>query len=213
LQGKLQENAVKTTRSTLVVLAVLLAAASAASAKKNKPRIDLEFRPQQTVAGAVPKVSGAMLDQPVALHFEDVRGQEDPAKIGTRTDDDDHLQALTATSSVAEFVDQHLRESATRWGIELDPGASRVLRVKVLEVSVLETNQAVGATYNATVRLEYSLERGGEVLRPPTSQMGDATRYGKKFSNTNCNEVLSDAMLEVFAAVFSDPTLQRAWSE
>lgn len=203
----------KTTRPTLVTLALVLAAASTATAKKNDPRIDLEFRPQQTVAGAVADVAGTMLDQPVALRFEDARREEDSSKIGTRTDDDDHLQDLTATNSVAEFVEQQLRESAAEWGIEFDPEESRVLHVKLLEVDILETNQAVGATYNATVRLAYSLERGSHELRSSTSAVGDATRYGKKFSNANCNEVLSDAMLEVFAAVFSDSTLQRVWSE
>lgn len=201
----------KTTRSTLLALAVLLVTASTLSAKKNNPRIDLDYRPQQTVAGAVANVAGAMLDEPVALRFEDGRKPSDPAKLGTRTDDDDRLTDLIATSSIAEFVDQHLRESAAQWGIELDSDTSRVLHVTLLEVDILETNQAVGATYNATVRLEYSLERGGKTVRSSTTQVGDATRYGKKFSNANCNEVLSDAMLEAFAALFSDADLQRAW--
>ena len=40
---------------------------------------------------------------------------------------------------------------------------------------------------------------------------GDATRYGRKFSNDNVNEVLSDALLEALADLLNHGGLQNAW--
>lgn len=203
----------KASASTLIGLLAWVALVSPAAAKKNDPNISLEFRPQQAVAAAIANVSGAMLTKPVSLSVVDDRQGDDDLVIGTRTDDDDRRHVLRATSDVLAFVEEQLIGSAQRWGIDFDENASLELQIRLLEVQILETNQAVGATYNAVVRLAYSLqERGGE-SRMENTAFGDASRYGKKFSNENCNEVLSDAMLEVFAAVFSDHALKRAWGE
>lgn len=194
-------------------IAIAVALAHPATAKKNNPNVSLEFTPQQAVAAAVANVAGAMLDKPVALHFEDDRQGEDPKSIGIRTDDKDRRHNLVATSDVPEFVEQILVETAKNWGIRFDDDAGLELDVHLLQFNLLETNQAVGATYNATVRLEYALRAGDAEPRVRSTVVGDATRYGRKFSNTNCNEVLSDAMLEAFAEMFSDPALQRAWGQ
>lgn len=199
--------------TSLVGVAVVFAIAHPATAKKNNPNISLEFIPQQAVAGAVANVQGAMLDKPVALRFKDGRRSDDPKVIGKRSDDDDRWHVLTATSDVVEFVEQNLVESAQRWGVDFDSESSLVLEMELLEFDLLETNQAVGATYNSKVRLAYSFRQGSGQPRVQSTAVGDATRYGKKFSNDNCNEVLSDALLEAVAELFSDPALQRAWGE
>jgi len=194
-------------------VAVALVLAAPAPAKKNNPNVSLEFKPQQAVAAAVASVTGAMLDKPVRLEFVDKRRGDESMKIGTRTDDNDRRHELHATSDVPEFVEKYLVESAGDWGVEFDPEAAQTLVVELIDVDLLETNQAVGATYNATVRLAYSMSRAAGTASASGSIAGDATRYGKKFSNDNLNEVLSDAMLEAFADLFSDPALQRAWAE
>ena len=197
----------------LILVALLLGFSGVAAAKKNDPNINLEYRPQQSVAASVANPSGAMLERPVALSFEDAREQKDPSVIGTRTDDDDRLTELRATGDLPEFVRDSFSTLVKSWGIELDASQSTTLRVRLLEAKIVETNQAVGATYNAVVRLTYSLRQGsGEPLVSATA-VGDASRYGKKFSNANCNEVLSDAMLEAFAKLVSDSELQRAWGK
>ena len=197
----------------LTGIVLTLALASAAAAKKNNPNISLEFIPQQAVGAAVANVSGAMLNRAVALHVADGRQVDGPEIIGIRTDDDDRRHTLTATSDVLEYVETTLIDRAERWGVDFDAGSNLSLHVEVLEVDLLETNQAVGATYNATVRLAYTFRKGGGAPEVEDSAFGDATRYGKKFSNDNVNEVLSDALLEAYAALFSDRSLQRAWGE
>ncbi len=201
------------TSKYLIVAVALFGFSGSLAAKKNNPDITLEYRPQQSVAATVANVSGAMLERPVALRFEDDRQRDDPSVIGSRTDDDDRKIALRATSDLLEFVRDNFRSAARDWGVRFDSDAGLTLVVRVLETKITETNQAVGATYNAVVRLAYALESGsGEKLVSNTA-LGDASRYGKKFSNDNCNEVLSDAMLEAFANLVSDRELQRAWGK
>jgi len=87
-----------------------------------------------------------------------------------------------------------------------------ILDARLVAFNVVELNKAVGATYRAEVRVAFDLlDQTGGVLRSGVS-FGDSTRYGRKFSNENCNEVLSDAMIESFADLFSDPGLHAAWS-
>lgn len=76
--------------------------------------------------------------------------------------------------------------------------------------NVTETNQAVGATFDANVRLELELKDGtGKTLWQEAS-VAEANRYGKKFSNENCNEVLSDALLESFGKALNSSAFQDA---
>lgn len=196
----------------LLVLVPLLAAALPAAARVNDPNVDLRFSPQDAVGAASAAIPSSLRRQPVAIDVADGRAGDDPKVIGSRTDDDDRRTDLRATGEVVPFVEGVLRRLARDWGLKVEEGAGQTLAVELLDFEVVETNQAVGATYNATVRLEGRLRRAGREVWSGSS-LGDATRYGKKFSNDNCNEVLSDAMLEAFAEMFSDPALQRAWGQ
>lgn len=200
----------------LAVLAALLpAAAQAALARKNDPMIELRFSPQQTVAKAEVTIRGAMLDRPARLVLVDDRGDEDSAAIGTRTNDADEVFALEAVGegAVMSFVDEVTRDSIASWGVDVDEDAPLTLSVRLLKFDVLEKNQVVGATYNAEVRFAYSLLSASGESRLSSTAMGDATRYGRKFSNANINEVLSDALLEVIANMLNDTALQEAWGK
>lgn len=195
----------------LLILLAWVVLAAPAFARRNNPDIRLEYRPQQEVAVASADVTRDMLERPVELRVEDARRGDDPAEIGTRTDDDDRLHTLRSVGEVGEYVTQVLGDLAADWGLKAEDGADRVLDVALIRYKIVETNQAVGATFNAEARLSGELrERGGEVLWSGTAA-GDATRYGKKFSNENVNEVLSDALLEAFAELLSDGGLHDAW--
>lgn len=198
------------TLSTLLILALLLTAAPASAARRNDPNVQLSFRPQEAVAPASATIPSHLRRQPVALRVVDGRPGDDPAAIGTRTDDDDRLVELRATVDVASFVEDVARRLARDWGLEVESETALSLAIELLTFEVVETNQAVGATFNATVHLEGSLRRGAEQLWSGTAS-GDATRYGKKFSNENCNEVLSDALKESLAELLSLSSLHRAW--
>ncbi len=199
-------------RACAVTFLALAVFATPSTAKKNDPDVDLSFRPQQAVAAAVADLSHEMLKTPAELRVTDDRPGEDPSEIGWRTDDDDRKHTLRAVDDVGPFVAGALEELANEWDLRTKDGSGLTLAVILTRFKAQETNQAVGATYNANCRLSAELKRGGKELWSGTAT-GDATRYGKKFSNDNVNEVLSDALLEAFADLLSNGGLHRAWPD
>lgn len=188
------------------IVMMLVLAVTPVLAKRNVPDFALVYKPTT----AVGDVAAPVVPPGVAIAFEvlDARRNTEPDYLGTRTDDDDVKFTLRATNDVPEFVREALRASAVSWGIPVDETSDYRLALRLEMFRVHETNQAVGATYEAEVRLSGRMELPdgavAEVMR-----VGDATRYGKKFSNVNCNEVLSDALREAFAALLDDPRLWK----
>jgi hypothetical protein len=195
----------------LSVTAAILVVTCTAVAKPNITSFQLEFTPQQTVASAEVMLHPSMQEHAVELRLADARPVYDPAIIGSRTDDDDRHFDLTATNDVLSVVEKVFVAQLRNWGIAVENGADLVLNAKLGQFTVAETNQAVGATFGARVRIAAELQdRSGGVLWSGSS-FGDATRYGKKFSNLNCNEVLSDALLEAWSSLLSRSGLHDAW--
>jgi hypothetical protein len=132
--------------------------------------------------------------------------------IGMRTDDDDREHSLIATNDVVAHVADAMVRTLPQWGLQVADDARLVLDTKVTRFHVSEKNEAVGAVYRAEVRLEAELEGPGGDILWSGSASGDASRYGRKFSADNANEVLSDALLEAMGAMLRSPRLQEAWS-
>ncbi|HEX5758461.1 MAG TPA: hypothetical protein VF121_04665 [Thermoanaerobaculia bacterium] len=200
-------------RRPLALLAVVALVPAAAAAKKGSPNIPLAYTPTTAVAEASAAPTSEMRAVPAALLISDDRGLADKAVIGSRSDDDDRRSELKATNDVAGFVESALTKQARDWSFVIaDPAEAGVLLVgKITQFQVDETNQAVGATYSAEVALDYELrDRAGKKLAGGTF-VGDASRYGKKFSTENTNEVVSDALAESFANALGDPTFRAAW--
>ncbi len=203
-------------RSPAPCLAVALVALGllvpvAAEAKKNDPNVQLAYRPTTSVAEASSVPTSEIRAVPAAIAVEDDRAV-DAAAIGTRTDDDDRRIELRATNDVEEYVRAALVQQAREWTFVIADAdeAKVVLAGKLTQLAVEETNQAVGATYEARCTLEFELRRGGAKEWSGVFT-GDATRYGKKYSADNINEVLSDALAEAFANALNDSGLRSAW--
>ncbi len=191
---------------------VVVASAAPAHAAKVDRGLELMFVPQQAVAGATVQLAPEMTEQAVALRVVDGRRGHEPSWVGTRTDDDDRPHELHATADIVRFVAESLTRLAHDWGLNVSPEATRVLEITLMSFQVLETNQAVGATFTAESRLGLAfLDAAGRRLWNGSAS-GDATRYGRAGSNANCNEVLSDALLEAFADGLGQRGLQEAWS-
>lgn len=195
-----------------LTLALALLVPAAAEAKKNDPNIPLAYTPTTSVAEASAVPTSAMRDVAVAIEVEDDRAV-DEAVVGTRTNDDDQRVELRATGDVSDFVQASLIRQAQEWTFKTAEGdeADAVLAVRLTQFAVEETNQAVGATFEARVTLELALRRGGEEQWSEVVS-GDATRWGKKFSTENANEVLSDALAEAFALGLNHSGLRKAWA-
>jgi len=203
---------VRRTLSTLLPLVLSCLAAGTIEAKKNDPRVDLQYVPQQNVNHVNVPLDSELRAEPVAFAIVDGRGLDDPAFIGTRTNDADREFDLTATGEVVPFLDETIAGMLREWGLTLDDDAPTRLELEVLQYRVRETNQAVGATFESEVRLGCRLSRAGRQLWAGKTS-GGAKRYGKKFSNPNVNEVLSDGLLETVAELMSTRSLQAAWVE
>lgn len=201
-------------RRTLAFLlpVLLLCAGTASRAKINDPEIRLSWSPQQRVGTTEASVSSEMLDHPVALRIVDGRGLDDLSVIGSRTDDDDREFTLHAQDPVSGFVEQGAASALSAWGVEVRDGAERTLELTLLRFHILESNQAVGATYEAQCRFEAAFEGPEGTVLWKGEASGDATRYGRKFSDANTSEVLSDALLEAVGALLSQRDLHRAWA-
>jgi uncharacterized membrane protein (UPF0136 family) len=193
------------------VAVAFLAGVTPLCAAVNNPNVQLEYLPQQTIAPARFYLRAALFDHPVQLRVGDSRSQENPAEIGWRTNDADERFTLRATNDVAAFVSGVIDEVTRDHGIQLADDAPIVLVVKLTRFRVEETNRPVGATYVAIVGLTGELRAtSGEKLWSGVVT-GDASRWGRKFNNTNCDEVLSDALLEAYANLLSTEELQDAW--
>lgn len=192
-----------------LAVAAPLAAMSAPHTRKTLG--DLELRFTRTLAGAVPALSGEMMSQPVSFSILDKR-VGDPSFLGERTDDDDEIYRTQARNAVGPFFEMVVGVLTTEWGVGQIENAPVRLEISLLHLRLMETNLAVGATFEAIARVGVKLHRADGALLWSGSSAGDATRYGKKFSDKNCNEVLSDALVEALAEAFSDPGLHRAWA-
>jgi hypothetical protein len=181
-------------------------------AKVNNPNFELVFDPQQAVGEAYASIPGSVRQYPLSIRLVEGRALDNLAVVGSRTDDDDRLFDLKATNEVVPFVEKILVRNAQEWGIRVAGDADLVLTAELLTFKVTERDKAVGATFKAEVRLAAQLQNRAGTQLWAGSAFGDATRYGKKLSNQNCNEVLSDAMLESFADLFSNSGLHRAWT-
>lgn len=203
----------RSTKPCLIALALIALVPAAASAKKNDPNIQLAYTPTTGVAEASAVPTSDMRDVDVALRVEDDRAGDDARVIGNRTDDDDRRVDLVATNDVEEFVQSALVRQAREWSFPIvdQDDADLVLAVKLTQLRIEETNQAVGATYEAWCTFEFELrERSGKEKWSGLFK-GDATRYGKKYSEGNTNEVISDAIAEALAYGLSDSGLRKAW--
>jgi hypothetical protein len=200
-----------TCRPTAVLPILCALVAISAEAKENDPEIRLTWSPQQRVATAQADVSADMLTLPVALEVTDERGLEDPAALGTRTDDADREWRLLSVEPIEAFIGRSTAAALEDWGIDVRADAERTLTLAVLRFRVVESNQAVGATYEAQCRLEGALRDARGTVLWSGDATGDATRYGRKLSEANVSEVLSDALLEALGTLLGDRGLHRAW--
>ncbi len=193
-----------------VVLAAVIAAGADAVAATERV-LTLRFVPQEATGSSSPTLNGGMASQPVAMEFEDARPPTKPTVVGEGTEDDDRPFPWVATNSVKQFAKDVFVETATGWGVRIEPEANPVLALRLWRFFVTETDQPVGSSYAAEVRVGFELkERGGNVLASGLVS-GDARRYGRKRSADNCNEVLSDAIKEAYANLLEQSALQAAW--
>jgi len=189
----------------------LLAAAGAQAADKGVFTISLRYMPQESVATSNALLLPGMSDRPVNPSIAEGRAGNDPAVVGDSTDDDDRVWPVRASNDVIAWANEVLKKNAADWGIKTATDAPLTLTGKLTRFRVVESNKAVGSTYNAEAQVTFTLQDAQGRTLWEGAASGDATRYGKSRSQENTNEVLSDAMKEAYANLFNDAGLQNAW--
>lgn len=194
------------------ILALWALLGFAAEAKELGPfNVQLRYAPQESVGTNTPTLQAGISDLPVRIEMAEGRTVTDLAVIGESTDDDDRVWPVRATNDPIAWSKEVLAKNAGDWGIRVDDGAPLTLAGKLTRFRVVESNKAVGSTYNAEAHFTFALrDKKGQTLWEGTGA-GDATRYGRDRSEDNVNEVLSDATQEAFAAALAETKLQEAW--
>ena len=194
------------------ILALWALLAVVAEAKELGPfNVKLRYAPQESVGTNTPTLQAGISDRPVRIEMSEGRTVADLAVIGESTDDDDRVWPVRATSDPIAWSKEVLAKNAGDWGIRVDDAAPLTLAGKLTRFRVVESNKAVGSTYNAEAQFTFELrDSKGRLLWEGTGA-GDATRYGRDRSEDNVNEVFSDATQEAFAAALAETKLQEAW--
>ncbi|HEV7668355.1 MAG TPA: hypothetical protein VGS22_07515 [Thermoanaerobaculia bacterium] len=198
--------------STLALSALLGLGALTVEAKELGPfNVKLRYAPQESVGTNSPTLEAGISDRPVRLEMTEGRTVPDLAVIGESTDDDDRVWPVRATNDPIAWAKEVLAKNAGDWGIRVDDGAPLTLAGKLTRFRVVESNKAVGSTYNAEAQFTFELRDRKGILLWEGNGAGDATRYGRDRSEDNVNEVFSDATQEAFAAALAETKLQEAW--
>jgi hypothetical protein len=182
---------------TLVVLSM-----NALGASPPKDReLRLTYIPQGAEHDVSPTISAGLLTRPVKLVFEDGRPSSEQAVVGEGTDDSDRIFPWRASGPVPEYARNIFERIAVGWGIRFDDQAKVSLALRLIRFYLTEKHQFVGSSYLAE----------GTILAAGVAA-GDASRYGRKGSADNCNEVLSDATRASYLRLIDNRDLQAAWS-
>lgn len=207
-EGPMRESAAR----IVVILLSLNFCPVVSTAREDDRTLTLVYVPQESTGAPMPSLDTAIVSRPVEIIFEDAREQVEPSVVGDGTGDDDQHFVWKASNDVKKFCHQTFVRIVSGWGVRSEPGASRILRVRLNQFNLSERDQAVGSMYLAEVRVTGQMEeRAGDVLGLGAGA-GDARRYGKKRSGQNSIEVLSDAMKEAFANLLDDSALRAAWA-
>ncbi|HEY4591477.1 MAG TPA: YajG family lipoprotein [Thermoanaerobaculia bacterium] len=193
-------------------MALSLLLALRAGARDSGPlTMALQYTPQESVGTSSAVLAPGMADRPVRLSMADGRAGNDPKIIGEISDHDDKVFPVYASNDVVAWAAEVLKKNVADWGIKVTPDAPLSLAGKLTQLRLVASTKAVGSTYNVEIQVAFTLsDAKGRTLWEGAAK-GDATRYGHARSAENANEVLSDALKEVYANAFNDPGLQSAW--
>jgi hypothetical protein len=191
---------------------LLLLASAGAQAKDSSPfTVALKYTPQESVGASSVLLSPGLGDKAVVLSLTDGRPGSDPAVIGENANDD-QVSPIRASNDPLAWANEVLKKNADQWGIKTAEKAPLTLAGKLVRLRALESKKAVGSTYTAEVQVSFALKdaRGGTLWEGVAA--GDSTRYGRKHSEENVSEVLSDATKQAYANLFNTAGLQDAWA-
>lgn len=167
--------------------------------------VPLQYRPTNMAEGArvpagKPKVFLAMV--------EDTRTRTNT--IGENREESTPIPVRSGSGSPAQFVHEALRTELTRHGVnvvETTTGADRTVATSITTFEANETN-----TYDGQILLIVKvLDASGKVLAE-RSASGENTTWGKSAQPENYQQVLSNAMVDLFSRLMGNADFVKALS-
>jgi len=199
--------------STKLALALAgLFAFSAAHAADNREPLHVQLK--MPVVKAAKQAATNDPARGVGLRIEDGRGNAAGAVIGRAMSDDDVLFPIIASNAVTPFVQDVVRQSLSSWNIDTTTAVKdATLQLRYAQFDINEKNRAVGATYVAEVKLDWTLlNRAGSDVAHGSVQ-GTTDHYGRGRSAENISETLSDALKDALAQLSNDSGFRKLWSD
>jgi hypothetical protein len=166
---------------------------------------------QETGTATSAELGPDMTDKAVRLSIVEGRNGADLTVIGEISDHADKVFPLQISNDPIPWANAVLQKEAAASGIKVSPDAPLALTGKLVQLRLVASTKALGSTYSAQIQVAFTLADGrGRALWQGTTE-GGATRYGKERSSENANEVLNDALREVYTNALGDSGLQSAW--
>ncbi|HEX4497456.1 MAG TPA: hypothetical protein VIE43_17415 [Thermoanaerobaculia bacterium] len=167
---------------------------------------------QETGTATSAELGPGITDKAVRLSVVEGRNGADLTVIGEISDHADKVFPLQISNDPIPWANAVLQKEAAASGLKVSPDASLSLTGKLVQLRLVASTKALGSTYSAQIQVAFTLADGkGRTLWQGTTE-GGATRYGKERSSDNANEVLNDALREVYTNALGDSGLQSAWA-
>ena len=167
---------------------------------------------QEAGTATAAELGAGMADRPVRLSVVEGRTGADLTVIGEISDHADKVFPIQISNDPVAWANEVLNKEAAASGLKVTPDAPLSLTGKLVQLRLVASTKALGSTYSAQIQVAFTLaDSRGRTLWTGTTE-GGSTRYGKERSGENANEVLNDALREVYTNTFEDSGLQGAWT-
>jgi len=190
----------------ITLLIIMFLSMTAVNVYAKEINIDLRYKPTTVFGDHTPDGKGIPLSKPLKITpFKDAR-VGDLSMVGENNEDDEPVKILSK-SSVADFTTSVFRKVFNDWGAIASDNSELSLNGEIANFFVNETR-----LYVAKVRIRFYLkDRNGKVIWEGLGS-GSAKRFGRSLKEENYNEVLSDALTEIFSRLLTDSSFLAAWS-
>lgn len=161
--------------------------------------VNLKFKPTSTLSDYDNLDLSGLSKVSLSLgNFTDER--EDKNLIGENKEEEDKGKVLPVTTATP--VDQFLKETFSKLfkdvGVKINDLSPKVLEINIIKFYAEERN-----LYKAEVWLDIKIKKENSILWEDRV-MGNARRFGRSYKLDNYLEVLSDAIIDLFASLFQN---------
>ena len=191
-----------------IILSVLFLGVGFIEARGAEQTIQVEYKPNAKVKKSPPSVP------PQRIFFDDFRDQRSQPRLLGENLEDKGNRVVVVTSdpqAAGNLVKSALNKEFRNKGFSVvgSPGqAEKIIGGSLVKFWTVETNR-----YNTETQLRLEVrDKNGRVLFQK-NYSGAGKNFGRSLSETNYNESISDSLVMIVEALFSDHEFLRALAE